>query len=299
MGNVWRFCAGYEADLRDYIKMDYDGENIGYLRKPDRETGKGYWLRGTSRIFYKRRGMVDFHEDAYLASAFAKNKKMEAFINKLYDNYEEYFAICLELTPYKYHRIFLNMDAATKMRAIKALAIINAVSYDYCLKEFMLHQVKKFYKKIYESYYKKSLSGKEINIYKELAAEYDLASLSVQELGELYAIRIYIIKCSTWSYTAGSMHGVFDDANEIICLCLATEDMAMLKPYGVRYLNKEAHEAKDGYLRKWGWCSRDDIGVPVWEEAWIMDENKMFIKTTVSNRKRQIEYVARSKNREK
>lgn len=295
--NVWRFGVGDAVDWDDYIMLDYDGENIGCIRKPDRENIKNDWLRDISRILYERRGMIDFHEDAYLASAFAKNKKMEDFINQFYDDYEEYFAICLEGTPYKYHRIFINMDSATRMRALKALSIINAMKYNGYLKEFMLRQMKKFYQRIYERYYKMRLSGKAISIYRDLVADYDLASLSVQELGELYAVRIYIIRCSMWSNTIGSLRNAFDDANQIIDLYLVAEDMAMLQPYGVRYPYKEPYMARDGYMKKWIWPKWDDTGIPAWEEAWTIDEYQMLVKTTESNRKRQIEYVARSKEK--
>lgn len=295
--NVWRFGVGDAVDWDNYIMLEYDGENIGCIRKPDRENIKKDWLRDISRILYERRGMIDFHEDAYLASAFAKNKKMEAFINRFYDDYEEYFEICLEGNPYKYHRSFINMDATTRMRALNALAIINAMRCNGYLKEFMLRQMKKFYQRIYERYYKMSSSGKAISIYRDLVAEYDLASLSVQELGELYAVRIYIIRCSIWSHTIGSMHKVFDDANQIIDLYLAAEDMAMLNPHGVLSPYKEPYTAKEGYMKKWIWPKWDATGIPSWEEAWAMDKYRMLVKTTVSSRKRQIEYVARSKEK--
>lgn len=295
--DVWRFGVGDAVDWDKYIMLDYGGENIGCIRKPDRENNEKDWIRNRSRILYKRRGVIEFYEAAYLASAFAKNKKMEEFINKFYDDYEEYFEIYLEGTPYKQHRIFISMDAATRMRALKALAIINVAGDYICLNEFMLRQMKRFYRRIYERYYKRSLSGKAISIYKDLVSEYDLASLSVQELGELYATRLYVIRCSMWSRTISGMHKVFDDADLIINLYLAAEDMAMLKPYGVLYPYKEPYMAKAGYLNKWIWPKWDDISIPAWEEAWTIDEYKLLVKTTVGNRKRLIEYVTRSKNK--
>lgn len=73
--------------------------------------------------------------------------------------------------------------------------------------------------------------------------------------------------------------------------------MAMLQPYGVLYPYKEPYMAKAGYLKKWIWTEWDDTGIPAWEETWAIDEYRMLVKTTVSSRKRQIEYVARSKHK--
>lgn len=289
--NLKRFYAGYDMDKDEFVSIYYGGAYIGCICKPQRGRGEDCWTADISRILYKRRGMVDFHEDAYLAAAFAKNKKMEAFINKFYDDYEEYFEIYLERTPYQYHRIFINMDAATKARAMKALAIITAMKYSHSIgvKEFMACQMKKFYEKIYMRYYKKSLLDRKINIYQDLAAEYDLAGLSAQELGELYAVRIYI----------SGIHHVWDDSPVTISLYLAVEDMAMLKPYGVLYPYKDACEAREGYWNKWIWPEWDDSRIHAWEEAWVLDKDKRLSKWSLSGRERLIEYVAGSGNKKK
>ena len=35
--NVWRFGVGDAVDWDNYIMLEYDGENIGCIRKPDRQ----------------------------------------------------------------------------------------------------------------------------------------------------------------------------------------------------------------------------------------------------------------------
>ena len=50
-------------------------------------------------------------------------------------------------------------------------------------------------------------------------------------------------------------------------------------------------------MKKWIWPKWDATGIPSWEEAWAIDKYRMLVKTTVSSRKRQIEYVARSKEK--
>ncbi|MGM9580371.1 MAG: hypothetical protein ACI3U2_03940 [Anaerovibrio sp.] len=274
----------YEPDYNNCIACKSDGvefEDYLLLRK-----GTVCRKIKTSRITGHA---VFFVEDAYLASAFAKNSHMEQFINGLYDRHEVFFAWYLAQTPYRYHRIFADMDEILRKRAMKALAIITAAKYSNhpTLSMFLLQNLPMFYKKLYVVYNKAKKAGKSMNIYRNLASEYDLASLSVLELGELYAVRDYIFSDM-----------VFDEANESLFWYLAVEDMAMLQPQGVLYPYKEAYEARERHLKKWIWPKWDDTGIPAWEEAWTIDEYRMLVKTTESNRKRQIEYVARSKNKQ-
>ena len=284
----------YEPDYNNCIACKSDG--VEYEDSLMLIEGTSCWKIKASRITGHA---VFFVEDAYLASAFAKNSHMEQFLDDLYDTHEVFFAWYLAQTPYRYHRIFADMDEALRKRAMKALAIVTAAKYSNrpTLSMFLLQKLPMFYKKLYAVYNRAKKAGKSINMYRILAAEYDLASLSVLELGELYAVRIYIIQCSMGSSTLGSRHNAFDDANQIILLYLAAEDMAMLQPYGVLYPYKEPYMAKAGYLKKWIWTEWDDTGIPAWEETWTIDEYRMLVKTTVSSRKRQIEYVARSKHK--
>ena len=132
----------YEPDYNNCIACKSDG--VEYEDSLMLIEGTSCWKIKASRITGHA---VFFVEDAYLASAFAKNSHMEQFLDDLYDTHEVFFAWYLAQTPYRYHRIFADMDEALRKRAMKALAIVTAAKYSNrpTLSMFLLQKLPMFY----------------------------------------------------------------------------------------------------------------------------------------------------------
>ncbi|MBR5162915.1 MAG: hypothetical protein IKW79_02705 [Schwartzia sp.] len=70
--------------------------------------------------------------DAMLAVTFARNMKMMKFINKIYDADKDYYAGVAKKNSRFKSRLITDNRITIKLNAIKALAIITAVSLGCC-----------------------------------------------------------------------------------------------------------------------------------------------------------------------